>query len=605
MSGRTIRRAGVLSAAAGCLGGVLGTAVPAIAEPVMTPGRIDQVTVYRGQALVTRAVPLETSPGLVEVVITDLPEQVVPGSIYAESGPGLEVRSVRYRTRPVMADVNEEVRQLDEQIKALGDQGRAAARATEVLAEHKAYLAKLEGFVAPAATTELSKGVLNAETLEKLTAMLLTQRRAVAAEELKLVVEQRDIAERLALVQRQRQTITAGSARTLREAVVLAEVKEGGRGVGSASLRVRYLVGSATWEPSYTVRAEPGKKGVLVEYYGAVEQMTGEDWTNVTMTLSTATPSLAARGPVLTPLTLSLAPPAPNQQMAQQIAGMGYADAKKEIARQRAELDNLRKNRPAEDSRFDAGDLEGQLNTVAGNDLLLDMLANERVLRGQGRRPAILEEGVSVVYELGGKTSLPSRRDRQQVQIAAASMPAEFYKIASPALTSNVYDEAMATNTARLVLLSGPVMAYVQGRFVGRGELPTIASGESFTLGFGIDTAMKAGRELVERSDSVQGGNRVVDLTYRLTLENFGDQPAPVRLMDRIPKVRDGEIRLTLNTGSTPPSQDPEAQAAQKRSGLIRWDVTAPPQAFGIKALVVEYGLRLEHDKQMTVASRP
>src|SRR5205807_4101288 len=36
------------------------------------------------------------------------------------------------------------------------------------------------------------------------------------------------------------------------------------------------------------------------------EQMSGEDWTNVSMTLSTATPSLVAKAPVLEPLTIAL-----------------------------------------------------------------------------------------------------------------------------------------------------------------------------------------------------------------------------------------------------------------------------------------------------------
>ena len=52
------------------------------------------------------------------------------------------------------------------QIREVQDQIEANQRHVALLAEHKAYLAKLEGFVAPAATVEMSKGVLNAETLK-------------------------------------------------------------------------------------------------------------------------------------------------------------------------------------------------------------------------------------------------------------------------------------------------------------------------------------------------------------------------------------------------------------------------------------------------------
>jgi hypothetical protein len=578
-----------------------GLASTALADPLEVRGTIDQVTVYRGQAMVTRSIPLAAKPGILELVVTDLPDQVVEGSLFAESAGGVEVRSVRFRTRPVIADVNDEVRKLDDQLRALDDQQKAAARHAEVLAQHKAYLDKLEAFVAPTATAEMTRGVLNADTLAKLTDMLLTQRQTLADNELKLGLEQRGIAESMELLRRERAKITSGSSRTVREALVLAEVKDGDK---PPALRVRYLVNSASWSPSYTVRADGDKKNVVVEYYAAVEQMTGEDWSGIHMTLSTATPSLAARAPRLEPLVLSLASPS-GDQMAQQLGGKAYADAKRDIARQKQEIDTLRSRSGPTDGASKPAEFDKSINFIASNETLLDLQARERIFRLPGAQTATLphaaEEGISVVYDLAGLTSLPSRSDRQQVQIAAIPMPAEFYKIASPALTTNVYDEALATNSSSLVLLSGPVAAYSAGRFVGSADLPTVAIGESFTLGFGIDAALKAGRELVERAETIQGGNRVVDLTYRLTLENFGSTAAP-RLMDRIPKVKDSEIKLTLTSHSTPLSEDDAAIQAQKKTGLARWDVTVPPQAFGNKALAVEYTIRLEHDKQMTVA---
>src|ERR1700686_1511857 len=86
-----------------------------------TKGRLDEVTVYRGQALVTRLVEVPGAAGLREVIVTELPEHVQPASIYAESADGVEVRSVLYRIRPVEQDVREEVRKLDEQIRSVQD----------------------------------------------------------------------------------------------------------------------------------------------------------------------------------------------------------------------------------------------------------------------------------------------------------------------------------------------------------------------------------------------------------------------------------------------------------------------------------------------------
>jgi hypothetical protein len=582
---------------------LVGLAAPlSLADAVQTRGAISEVTVYRGQALITRSIAINQPQGLAEIIITDLPDHTIADSLFAESGNagGLEVRSIRFRNRPVMEDVNEEVRALDDKIAELTDRLAAGKRHEQVLTEHKGYLAKLEQFVAPTATTELTSGVLNAETLASLTQMLYTQRRQLAEDELKLAAEQKALGKQIEQAKRERATITSGSARTVREAVVLVEVRQ----PRNAELRVKYLVNNANWTPSYTARAGGDGKSVTLEYYASIQQMTGEDWTGVAMTLSTATPSLAARAPQLTPMNISLAMAHQAQAPAAQTPE-AYSSAKMQNFQLRAQVEQQRgmgggRGEFGARARFD-----DSLNELADKDLMLDLTGPGEIRRASmAKLGAPMEtESLSVTYVLSGATSLPSRSDRQQVQIASNIMPAEFYKIATPILTSAVYDEAQAVNSSTIVLLAGPVAAYVQGRFVGNGALPTVSIGESFTLGFGIDSSLKARRELVERSQQIQGGNRLIDLTYRIAIDNFDSKPAMIRVLERIPKTQDQQIKLTL-TGLTPElSQSAITQATKE--GTLRWDVTVPAQSFGPKAQPIEYRLRLEHDKQLAIAGLP
>ena len=93
--------------------GMLANAAQAV-EPVVTEGRVSAVTVYQGQALVTRELDVPKAEGLLELVVTDLPVNVLPASLFAEPTDGVQVRSVRYRARPIEEDVRKEVRELDE-----------------------------------------------------------------------------------------------------------------------------------------------------------------------------------------------------------------------------------------------------------------------------------------------------------------------------------------------------------------------------------------------------------------------------------------------------------------------------------------------------------
>jgi len=578
-----------------------------------TRGKLREVTVYRDQALVTREVKIPAPTGLREVVVTDLPEYIVPETLYAESSEGVEVRSVRYRVRPVLQDVRDEVRKLDEQIRETQEQVQANARYQQLGQEHKGYLDKLEQFTAPTATVELTKGVLNAETLKALTIFIFTDRKQLADSELKLAHEQRDLNEKLQLLTRQREVLTGGSAKTMREAVVFVNVKAGG-----GDLRLGYLVAQASWTPSYNVRTDAKRKQVSVEYNASIQQMSGEDWTDVAMTLSTANPSLVAKAPLLDPLMIALGSPAPPAQSA--AGAKDYFSAKRELADQLRQADvsrqqkgiaqamivNAAPNAGPGDPQVTAEHLnyDTALNKLASESQVLDLVSHGRVSRSGKPGASQATEGVSVSYQISSRTSLPSRDDRQLIQIASLPMKADFYKVAIPVLTSYVYEEAKVTNDGKTVLLAGPVSTYMAGQFVGRSEMPLVSVGESFTVGFGIDSSLRAGRELINKTETIQGGNRVVDFTYQLTVENFGSEATDVRLLDRLPTAKESEIKLTLVSSGKELSDDAN-YTAERKKGMLRWEVKVPAQAIGPKAHTIEYKLQLEYDKQLAISGLP
>lgn len=592
-------------------------------------GKVEAVTVYRGQALVTRVVEVPGPAGLREVVVTDLPAHVEPASIFAESANGIEVRSVRYRVQPVADDTREEVRAIEHQIREVQDRIHANQQHLQLAAERKAYLDKLEQFVAPTATAELTSGVLNAETIRDLTVFLDEHRKALTDGTLRLTIEQRDLNERLALLQRQRQELAGASARTVREAVVFVNLQEpGGR------LRVSYLVNNATWAPSYNLRAREDGVSIQLEYNALIEQMSGEAWDDVAMTLSTATPSLVAKAPPLVPLTLALSRGTPDEGRVLDDISLGerYEAERDRLISEQERLMAARNTlalRGAAQSMFGMGGMGGagqtrrtdapseesrssidgltlnaeELNRLAAVLQQLDLVSKPTGKRGGGEEPRSREE-VTVVYELSSRLSLPSRSDRQLIQVASVTLPAEFFKIATPVLTSYVYNEAAVSNDSEFVFLAGPVATYFNGQFVGHGTLPTVSVGEHFTAGFGIDPSLRAVRELLDREETFQGGNRVLKLVYRLSVENFGRDAAQVRIIDRIPQTSN-EIKVTLVSSDEDLSTDPSYRQTDHKKGMLRWEVDVPARSAGIEAMSMDYAVRLEYDRQMTVTGTP
>lgn len=209
----------------------------------------------------------------------------------------------------------------------------------------------------------------------------------------------------------------------------------------------------------------------------------------------------------------------------------------------------------------------------------------------------------SLTYKLNNPVTLTSRSSRQMVRIVSTDLPSRFYHVATPVLTSYVYREAEVANASTEDLLGGPINVYLDERFVGRGEIPTVARGQTFVVGFGADPQLRARRELIEKSDGINGGNRELRFDYRLVVENFKDQAADIRVIDRMPTSRsDANIRITRNDFSVELSQDQLYQRLEKPEGILRWDITVPANATVNESELIEYSYTVEYDRKYMVS---
>lgn len=575
-------------------------------------GRVAEVTLYRGQAQITRTVPVDGAAGSLEVVVTGLPEQIVPDSLFAEGVDDVEIRAVRFRTRAVGEEPRDEVRALDEQIRETQQQTMLAQKKLELLGKRAAYLDRMETFSAETAHGDLSSGVLDAEALERVTLFAFEQREQIAEQEVDLQRQMHDLNEQMQLLQRQRGELTRGAERTVREAVLFLHKQAD----GPVDVRLNYLVNGCGWSPAYTMRAGGDRQQVSVEYNALIHQLTGENWDDVRLTLSTASPALAAAGPGLAPFHVTLQPEVvaqtPNEASGQQAVGDLFGNYGRGMSRGQV-IDNLEGlNRKKIELQMQAGNavtfqsnstLSWDLNTFACASQQLEINGDAVTLSVLRNEPSMPGEGPSLSYRLSGPVSLASRSDQQMVRIMQTDMDSHFYHVATPVLSPYVYREAELMNASEEDLLAGPMTAYLDGRFVGRGEIPTVARGQTFVVGFGANPQLRTRRELADRDDKVQGGNRETRFDYRLFIENYSNQPTDVRLVDRLPHAEGGaDIRVTLGDTSDDISDDKQYQRIERPMGLLRWDVQVAANAAGDDARQIDYSYAVEYDRQYVVS---
>ena len=584
-------------------------------EPVEVKSKVVAVTIYSDSALVTREVDIPAGMGAMEVVVSSMPSKVQPSSVYSEGTEGIRVLATRYRNKPIKEDKREEVREIEEELKKNEMETQKVQAMITANTANTTFLTKLEGFASASTVNATEKGKLDSDTAIALANYLKMERIARAQEGVEFGQKSTQIMKSTQFLTRKLQELTSGTVRTETDAIIVIEKVNAGAG----KLRLNYLVDTAYWHPQYKIRAgKTAKDAVKLEYLASVHQQSGEDWTGVELTLSTAQPMLNATPPDLKGLAVSLIPKGGTVPPGKPGTALGLSNSTGYIAIPQspnsgtalAEIQeaskNLRRQAQVDANRKDEKSSNEIFNYVGNLEQAKDLvfLGDERQTLADLNKPADSErEGPSVAYKLETKISIPSRNDEQVLEVARIELQPEYFYKAVPVLTPHVYKQANLANKSKFVLLPGEATMYSETDFVGRMQLPLVAIGESFIVGFGTDPQLQVQRQLVEKSRIMQGGNQVLKFEYRILLSSFKQEAVKVQLWDRLPKGENEALNVTLGKVAPEISIDPVYLRQDRPNNLLRWDINLLPETNGTKANTTTYEFKVELDKQMSIGS--
>lgn len=438
---------------------------------------------------------------------------------------------------------------LKERLKELENELATNATTRQALAEQSRYLDRLEGFTADAAGAELRNGLLDAESLERITLFSFAQRERLAARRDELERAWRALTIEMTQVRGKLAELEAQRAKPVHQAVVRVTKTQPGR----ITLRLRYTVDRVKWRPAYTVRARLGSASIELEQAAELVQATGEDWTAVALTLTSTAPGDTAKAPDLEPLEVRLKKGPPGKQAAIETG-----------ARQLQELNSDPRPR--------------RLDGVSTN----------------------LQSGFERTLE--GARTLYHRAETQRVSIATHRLDTDTYHLAKPLIDQTVYREAKGINTTGDVILLGKVSVYFDDAYVGVAHMPTVPPGESFRVGLGADPHVQAVRKLKSREEEEQASRRVVTLTYLFEVRNSHEATLDLRLVDRLPIASEGSgLEVTDLSSTELLSTDASYLEHERPAGLLRWRAEVPP-APASEPWKFEYGYTVSMDRSFHLA---
>jgi uncharacterized protein (TIGR02231 family) len=321
-------------------------------------------------------------------------------------------------------------------------------------------------------------------------------------------------------------------------------------------LEVSYVVAQASWKPLYDLRVNTETKKIELNYLAEIQQRSGEDWSDVDLTLSTAKPGLGSLPPKLEPWYVDV------QQMRAKLPSAAVAGAMAPAPMMEA----LERSRAV--------------------DELENLMESETV------QAVATENGGVVNFQISGGGNIPSDGTPYKTTIYRDEMPTSLLHVAMPSLVSFPYLQAKAKNPGDgVTLLAGKANIFRDGMFVGISALENIAPNQEFKLNLGIDERIRIDRELVERlaDKKFLGGNCRITYAYRIKVENLQAQPGILEISEQIPHSRNEKIKVKLLKSS------PEVQVGDL--GRMDWQLNLAAN----QKLEVYYQFSIEHPEYVQV----
>lgn len=343
------------------------------------------------------------------------------------------------------------------------------------------------------------------------------------------------------------------AAKKKKKVLLIFEVKK----PTEINVEISYINFYVNWKPSYDIRVDLSGKQTEFIGYSEISQRSGEDWKDISLSLSTARPALISYLPELKPLYVAAITPYQSKRY-KSTARLGGANSYSRNAEQRTDINQT-------DALFEKKD-EVKVNKETG----------------------------SVIFNVPKKVDIPSDNSSHRAVLSRNSFPVRFEYITIPRLSPYVYLEAIGKNTLQTPILKGKLNIFLDDNFVGSSYADQILPGEEFELTLSINENIRVKRNLEEmkvESPGTFSSSRKYHYVYTIDLENYNDKEAVVKVLDQIPVTKTDQIEIYDLKFSIPPQ-------SRKKNGLVKWVLKLKPQEK--KQISFQYKISLDKDKRLS-----
>ncbi|MFL6578741.1 MAG: mucoidy inhibitor MuiA family protein [Povalibacter sp.] len=520
-----------------------------VAADIAVQTKIDEVTVYRKTATITRTANVELPPGEHRLILSGLPDKLDPSALrFAVANSSVRLGGIELQRVIDTKFVTDTERTLRDRIERLQDQ---KAVFEDTVATAQTQLQLLEAMAqSPGAKSE--RPPVDGGSLTNVLATMGTgsanARAAIRDSRLKL----RDIDNQIAATQEELAKVQTASKATTQVAATISVAA-----AVTAPVAIEYQVDDAGWDWSYEARLDTRTQKVSLFKQALVQQGSGETWSNVAMSVTTSRPTHDAATPAIASLYVDLQEPARNDELEEVV------------------VTGMRGGRSSRRSR----------DTVTAEDI------------GRFSDAEVSATDFMADYRIPGRVTVAADRQTRVYPIAEVDIDVELVARAVMFVEHAARLEAKFTYAAEVPLDAGRVQIFRDGAFIGFASLPPVLPGSEVRMPFGVDEMIRiavreqpsgSGRRGLMNDKRLEESRRIFEVT------SFHASALPIEITDRIPVPRNSDIKVEALDGATQPT----VRNLDDKPGVLLWSLPGTPRK--VEKIQHYYSVRYPHDYQLS-----
>ncbi|MCP4724541.1 MAG: mucoidy inhibitor MuiA family protein, partial [bacterium] len=378
---------------------------------------ITRVCVYSDRAMITREVELKEADGEKVYSFMDLTPHLLRDSIRVK-GAGEMVLLDNNLRDIVLRDTNiEELNEIEKERRRIQREIKIQSREIEKLNSLLAYLSNLTFSDAAVENDDLNFEKASSEDYQRFLDFYGEGSNSTRKEILSLEVKKRERQRKDDYLAYYAERLMQVSNKTSLECRVSFRMKS----AGNAVIQLSYVVPNASWSPLYDGRLLYKERQFELVSYAEITQMTGEDWNDIRLDLSTASPVTGAHLPEPEPWYINFYEPPPPPPRA---SSMMKSRISKKAVKEEAYPEE-------EDYEVDEMMDEAAVMPEASMDMEREV---SEVTEETFTASKVKSTGLNVTFTSGASQKIPTDGTAKKVFISMERFPVEYEYIIMPAV---------------------------------------------------------------------------------------------------------------------------------------------------------------------------